>query len=59
MMNALIDKCFDSDITSATNGLLMHSTYAITNGADECCIWGDYFFMEALVRLIREWRTYW
>jgi unsaturated chondroitin disaccharide hydrolase len=28
-------------------------------GVDEACIWGDYFFLEALVRLTRPWEPYW
>jgi unsaturated chondroitin disaccharide hydrolase len=28
-------------------------------GVDESCIWGDYFYFEALVRLSRVWRPYW
>ena len=30
------------------------------SGVDECVIWGDYFFMEALTRLVRpDWEMYW
>ena len=28
-------------------------------GVDECVIWGDYFYMEALTRLLRDWEPYW
>jgi unsaturated chondroitin disaccharide hydrolase len=28
-------------------------------GIDECCIWGDYFYLEALLRLTRSWNSYW
>ena len=37
------------------DGLLAHGThyYAGNQGVDECCIFGDYFYMEALVRLLR------
>lgn len=44
------------------NGLLLHSTYGrlLGDGIDECCLWGDYFYMEALMRVIRpEWKPYW
>ena len=43
------------------NGVLLHSMYSKpeNKGVDECTIWGDYFFMEALVRLTRFWRCYW
>ena len=42
-------------------GLLKHGTYHKPNGVgvDEACIWGDYFYLEALVRLTRTWRPYW
>ena len=44
------------------NGLLLHSTYGrlLGDGIDECCLWGDYFYLEALMRVIRpEWKPYW
>ena len=58
ILNAVIDMCSTKD-TPESNGLLLHSTYAITNGADECNIWGDYFYMEALTRLTKDWKLYW
>lgn len=44
-----------------TNGILKHAVYHMPNrvGVDESCIWGDYFYFEALVRLTRDWRPYW
>lgn len=51
-----------------SNGLLLHGTYCCStpgnvipedNGRDECCLFGDYFFMEALTRLQRDWKPYW
>lgn len=44
------------------NGILLHSTYGrlLGDGIDECCLFGDYFYMEALMRVLRpEFRTYW
>ena len=43
------------------NGLLRHAVYHMPRGigVDESCIWGDYFYLEALVRLSRPWRPYW
>jgi unsaturated chondroitin disaccharide hydrolase len=43
------------------SGLLKHAVYHKPNriGVDECCIWGDYFYLEALVRLTRSWNPYW
>jgi unsaturated chondroitin disaccharide hydrolase len=44
-----------------SNGILLHSVYAKPDnkGIDECCIWGDYFYLEALVRKAKEWNLYW
>ncbi|WP_314589096.1 glycoside hydrolase family 88 protein [Paenibacillus terrigena] len=44
-----------------SNGLLLHAVYGKPNGTgiDECCIWGDYYFYEALVRVTRDWKPYW
>lgn len=43
------------------NGVLAHGVYHMPNkvGVDECCIWGDYFYLEALMRLRRVWNPYW
>ncbi|WP_306392189.1 glycoside hydrolase family 88 protein [Telluria beijingensis] len=42
-------------------GLLRHAVYHMPNhvGVDESCIWGDYFYLEALLRLTRIWEPYW
>lgn len=53
-----------SDIS---NGLLLHGVYAKSSpynpvqdrGVDECNTWGDYFWMETLIRLTTDWRSYW
>lgn len=45
-----------------SNGLLLHATYSKPNefGVDECNIWGDYFYMEALARILKPERAlYW
>ncbi len=50
-----------------SNGLVLHSTYSNRSpfntcnhyGVDECNSWGDYFYMEALTRLERDWEIYW
>jgi unsaturated chondroitin disaccharide hydrolase len=26
---------------------------------DECASWGDYFYVEALVRFTQSWKSYW
>lgn len=66
MLHALIKQCGNQDIRQS-NGLLLHGTYArdsrentCTNrGVDECNTWGDYFYMEALTRMVTDWKLYW
>ncbi len=66
MLRALTDQCANKDYKKS-NGLLLHGTYArdskentCTNrGVDECNTWGDYFYMEALTRLSKDWELYW
>lgn len=61
ILESLIDKysvCKQSD----ANALILHSVYDMNNskGVDEGCLWGDYFYMEALVRTLKpDWATYW
>jgi len=44
-----------------SNGILRHGVYSKPGGrgVDECCIWGDYFYTEAVVRLLKVWQPYW
>ena len=51
-----------------SNGQLLMGTYSkkspyntcTQEGVNECVIWGDYFYMEALYRMLDpEWETYW
>ncbi|WP_028611559.1 glycoside hydrolase family 88 protein [Paenibacillus harenae] len=44
-----------------SNGVLLHAVYAKPHnkGIDECNIWGDYYYFEALVRLMKDWKLYW
>jgi unsaturated chondroitin disaccharide hydrolase len=44
-----------------SNGILMHAVYGkpFNVGVDECNIWGDYYYFEALIRLIKDWKSYW
>lgn len=43
------------------DGLLKHSVYHMASGkgVDQCSSWGDYFYVEALVRLTQCWKPYW
>ena len=67
LMHSLIENYQVKD-KAVSNGQLLHGTYARktpyntckNRGVDECVIWGDYFFMEALTRLARpDWKMYW
>lgn len=48
-------------------GLVLHGTYSkkspfntcTPEGVDECVSWGDYFYMEALTRMTKDWALYW
>lgn len=60
-----IVKSLAENYTSAecpeSNGVLLHAVYGkpMNNGVDECNIWGDYYYFEALVRLVKDWKLYW
>jgi len=60
-VNALIDGYLTNSVPEA-NGLLLHACYNVpgSKGVDEMNIWGDYFYMEALHRLLDpQWKMYW
>ncbi len=66
MMKSLYDTYAVKD-ADLSNGLVLHSTYSNHSpyntcnhyGVDECNSWGDYFYMEALTRLHKDWKLYW
>ncbi len=60
IINSLIEG-YTSINCPESNGVLMHAVYSKPDGKgiDECNIWGDYFYFEALVRLIKNWKLYW
>ncbi len=66
MMYSLVHNYAIKD-AKESNGLVAHSTYSNRSpyntcnhyGVDECNIWGDYFYMEALTRLTKDWEKYW
>jgi unsaturated chondroitin disaccharide hydrolase len=45
----------------ASTGVLLHGVYAKPDGkgVDECTTFGDYFYTEALVRILTDWKPYW
>ena len=66
LMKALTDRCLLRDGAPGA-GILLHGTYAKRSkengvnqsGVDECNLWGDYFYMEALMRMRKDWERYW
>lgn len=43
------------------NPVLYHGVYSwhSNKGVDEGNIWGDYYYFEALIRMIKDWQLYW
>lgn len=66
IMKSVVDNYAVRD-HKTSNGLVLHSTYSNHTpfntcdhkGVDECNVWGDYFYMEALTRLYKQWNPYW
>ncbi len=66
IMKSLYDRYAVKD-PEKSNGLVLHATYSkksefntcTEGGVDECNIWGDYYYMEALTRLSKDWKQYW
>ncbi|MGX4599233.1 glycoside hydrolase family 88 protein [Faecalimicrobium sp. JNUCC 81] len=60
ILKSLIDKYAtkeDDDVDT----LLLHGVYSWHSGkgVDEGNIWGDYFYLEALIRFYKDWELYW
>lgn len=66
ILKSLADNYAVKDI-KVSNGQLLHGTYArksefntVNNrGVDECNTWGDYYYFEAIIRLLKDWKLYW
>ena len=66
IMKSVYDNYAVKDM-GTSNGLVLHSTYSNHSpyntcnhyGVDECNSWGDYFYMEALTRMSKDWELYW
>ncbi len=67
LLKAIYDKCMVTTDEKGVNGLVKHGTYSKKSpyntcneaGVDECVSWGDYYWMEALVRLGGTWKSWW
>ncbi len=66
LLKALYDVCAVKS-PEESDGQLLHGVYGrktpyndcIDHGIDECNLWGDYYYVEALVRLSKDWNPYW
>ncbi|MEZ3160773.1 glycoside hydrolase family 88 protein [Microbacterium sp. BWT-B31] len=61
MLAALVDH-YTPARPEDSDALILHSVYDLPrdNGVDEGTLWGDYFFVEALMRVTRpDWKKYW
>lgn len=66
ILKSLIDNYAAKD-PKISNGLLLHGVYARKSdhnpcrnrNVDECNTWGDYFYMEALMRMTKDWNLFW
>ncbi len=67
LLKAIYDSCMVKADNEKVNGLVEHGTYSKKSpyntctpyGVDECVSWGDYYWMEALVRLGGTWKSWW
>ena len=52
---------YSSRNEESVNALLMHGVYAkpFNVGVDEANLWGDYYYLEALARVTKDWNPYW
>lgn len=59
-MEAMVRSCFGGNKPDE-EGFLRHGSYFVRGGvaADDFVIWGDYFFLEALMRLEKQAPGYW
>ena len=61
MLEAIIDNC-TGDIGVEYDGLIHKVTHSHPHGRgiDQCAVYGDYFYLEALVRYLKpDWERYW
>jgi len=66
MIQSLIEN-YSVKNPAVSNGLILHGTYSkkspyntcTEEGVDECLGWGDYFYFEALTRLMDSQKVYW
>jgi unsaturated chondroitin disaccharide hydrolase len=58
LVAALYERHFDRS-GNPKAGLITEGVYHRHDGANEFTAWGDYFYLEGLVRVNKEWEAYW
>lgn len=60
ILRSLIENYMNPEIEPG-QPVLLHGVYSWHSGkgVDEGNIWGDYFFLEALIRFYKDWNLYW
>lgn len=60
MLRSLIEQYSNNELI-AGRPLLLHGVYSWHSGkgVDEGNIWGDYYYLEALIRFYKDWELYW
>ncbi|MGT2711440.1 glycoside hydrolase family 88 protein [Streptococcus oriscaviae] len=60
MLRSLIDNYANRDVQPG-RPLLLHGVYSWHSGkgVDEGNVWGDYYYLEALLRFYKDWELYW
>lgn len=60
ILRSLIERYTAPEIKPG-NPVLLHGVYSWHSGkgVDEGNIWGDYYYMEALIRFYKDWNLYW
>lgn len=58
IMQSLYDNYRVKDIAEG-KGILTEGVYHRNDGARESVIWGDYFYLEAIVRRLKKWNRFW
>ncbi|MGC4002380.1 MAG: hypothetical protein QM811_04230 [Pirellulales bacterium] len=61
MLDALVQPDYLADHTPGWEGILKHGVYhtAKNLGVDESVMWGEFFFVEALTKVVRGQTTRW
>lgn len=60
ILRSLIEN-YSLSLTDGASALINHGVYSWHSGkgVDEGNIWGDYFYIEALIRFYKDWKMYW